>query len=195
MESHSGASGLGSGHPGRLKQTNKQTKKQWLLLNPLFFFSLKCRINFSDYCPLMILRKTHSSRGTVFPKARVIVAGERRLETPHPPNLLPFPPGEWAGPSSSLHPQKTILKRTHTIASASRRKVKVRISKGRTCPKAGTRSRAGSWSRARWWGALFWKEKEKKAVVYYKCVELGVSRLGLSDSRGIWQLPPRVENQ
>lgn len=115
MESHSGASELGSGHPGRLKKKKKVTVT-------LFFYSLKCRTNFSDYCSLMILRKTHSSRGTVFPKARVIVAGERRLETPPPPaRSTPVPPGGWAGPSCSLHPPKTILKQAQESTSQPQR--------------------------------------------------------------------------
>ena len=40
----------------------------------------------------MILRKTHSSRGTVFPKARVIVAGEKTPGDPSPPKSTPVPP-------------------------------------------------------------------------------------------------------
>lgn len=142
MESHSGASELGSGHSGRLQKKVTVT---------LFSFSLKCRTNFSDYCPLMILRKTHSSRGTVFPKARVIVAGERRLETP--PQIYSRLPREVGRTLMFSSPTKNYPEtgtRTQITTSASRRRVKARISKGRTCPKAGTRSRGGSWPGA-WW--------------------------------------------
>ena len=105
----------------RAPRTLKKKKKTVTVT--LFFYSLKCRTNFSDYCSLMILRKTHSSRGTLFPKARVIVAGERRLETPPPRQIYSRSPrgvGRTLMLSSPTKNYPETGTRIHITASASR---------------------------------------------------------------------------
>lgn len=63
--------------------------------------------------------------------------------------------------------------RTHITASASRRRVKARISKGRTCPRRehGVGEGAGPKPGGE---ELFSGGAGRGAVVYYKSVELGV---------------------